>query len=147
MLFCSKCQNLLDLSKSIISRDILDTNTPDTVSSNTANTKEKNDINSDNTIVAYHACTTCNYHEPIKNNTLILSKNKDQDTNLYIDFGLFKDYKYSNILPRTKNYLCNNNKCETHKNINIKEAVFFRTNSESMNTFLMCVICDTVWKL
>ena len=80
--------------------------------------------------------------------TLILSKNKEQDTNVYIDYNMYKDYKHSHILPRTRGYICPNKKCPTNGSKKVeKEAVFVRKSTDVLDTIFICTICDTVWKL
>lgn len=151
MLFCPNCQNLLNISKNILAKEnVLDTNTPQTVSESITEVKqvEKNSsaTNSTNNIIAYHICTICYYYEPIEKETLIMSKNNENTSLVDIDYKMLKDSKYSSILPRTRAYICKNSECDTYKGAE-REAIFFRKNSEQLNTYLMCTICDTIWKL
>ena len=48
------------------------------------------------------------------------------------------------ILPRTNNYICQNNNCETHTNLNNKKAVIYRIG-DTFNTYYICCICKYVW--
>jgi DNA-directed RNA polymerase subunit M/transcription elongation factor TFIIS len=150
MLFCPNCQNLLNVSKTILAKDnVIDADTPQTVSQTTTEIKHsaKAIPPQPNLTNAYHICTTCYYYEPINKETLIISKNKENVTKMYVDYKLFKDSKYSPILPRTRAYICKNDQCKTHGNSEIKEAVFFKKNSEQMDTYYMCTVCDAIWKI
>ena len=53
---------------------------------------------------------------------------------------IFMDY----TLPRTKDYLCKNPKCGTHKDSKLKEAVFYRNNDGLSLTYL-CGECYYSW--
>ena len=44
------------------------------------------------------------------------------------------------IYPRTKDYTCKNVNCVTHKNEELKEAVFFRQKNTYQTTYL-CTVC------
>ena len=50
-------------------------------------------------------------------------------------------------LPRTKDFICPNQKCETNKNYSDKnrEAVFYRPSSDSYNLKYICCFCKTSW--
>lgn len=153
MLFCPNCQNLLNVSKTILVKEnMIDTNTPQSVSQTTTQTTEiKSSIKSTNNNVtnninAYHVCSTCYYYEPIKEESLIISKNKENSNKQIVDYDLFRDVKYSHILPRTRAYICKNDKCSSHNNSD-KEAIFFKINTEQPETYYMCLKCDFIWKL
>ena len=49
-----------------------------------------------------------------------------------------------NTLPRTKDYICPNTKCESHKNIN-KEAIFYRPDKNSYRLEYQCAACRIKW--
>lgn len=96
-----------------------------------------------NTEKAYFICTNCGYKKPIKKNTLIFSKVASDVTQNYVSSDVI-DMKYSDILPRTRKYLCPNKSCDSHEDFNKREAVFFRTN----NTFkvkYICLACDAIF--
>ena len=88
-------------------------------------------------------CNNCNNKEDLKPQTLIYKS----IINKKIDFGLSNDNKYDlieldNTLPRTTNYNCPNDKCDTKKNPNKKEAIIYRENYKMT---YKCVICKTIW--
>ena len=145
MLFCPDCNNSLDISKSKPIAANVDTATPDTVSSSTAEPPKKEQESEGQG--AYHMCYNCLYHEPIKKKTLILSKTHEKNVNVYEDYDMFSDYKNANILPRTTLYTCQNKDCKTHSNAKAKEAVFFRSNLYNNKTIMACIVCDHIWSV
>ena len=91
---------------------------------------------------SYFYCKSCGYFEEIPKKMFIFSRGdekKDDVANLN-----FKQYKYDNTLPYTINYNCINENCSTHKNPNIKMAVFFRQKG-TYNIKYVCSICDSFW--
>ncbi len=63
------------------------------------------------------------------------------DTPVYIQHNN-KNMIHSNIVARTRKYKCPNNKCETQKKPELKEAIFFRAGSTHKLTYI-CVVCKT----
>ena len=96
----------------------------------------------------YFACENCKFFKPIKEKTLILGTD---DNNIRIDrIYIYKKLLKSNTLPFTKNYICPNNNCPTHKNKSIKEAIFFReeqiiNDEKSFYMVYVCSVCETYW--
>lgn len=90
-------------------------------------------------------CNNCNNSIEIKESILLYeldvnSKNEKIKT-------LEENQLYCNnpILPRTHDYICKNDFCETNKNSKIKkEAVFYRENN-SMKVNYICCICYYNW--
>lgn len=93
--------------------------------------------------IAYFKCSNCGYYEQIVPQTLIFSKvNNNAIQNI-----MLSDYTYmiyDNTLPRTKEYVCNNINCSTHKQPNQKEAVFIRAPN-TYQLIYICTICKTNW--
>ena len=92
---------------------------------------------------AYFICNNCGYRKPIENGTLIFSKVSSDISQSYSPVQV-ENMKYSDILPRTRKYICPNTKCESHDDLTKREAVFFRLN----NTFRIrhiCQACDSVF--
>lgn len=89
-------------------------------------------------------CTNCGHSKEIKESVLLynldlnnkVEKIKTLEENMFIC--------KNPILPRTHDYICKNDKCDTFKkNIN-KEAVFYReTNSMRIN--YICCVCYYSW--
>ncbi len=89
--------------------------------------------------IAYYRCTYCNYTEYIKPGTLIYSKSSEYEIG-QTSFDT-TNMKYNPIIPYTRNYICPNKKCISHKNPKKKEAKFFRIG-EKYNTIYICMACD-----
>ena len=93
--------------------------------------------------IAYFKCTNCGYYEQIKPRTLVFSKVNSGS----IQDILIEDYScmiYDTTLPRTKEYICDNEQCITHKKPEQKEAVFFRARN-SYQLIYICTVCKTNW--
>ena len=91
---------------------------------------------------AYFICTNCGHARKIDNGTLIFSRKSENITQSY-NVGDYADLKYSNVLPRTRNYVCVNDKCASHKELGKREAIFFRVGG--YNIKYMCVTCETIF--
>ena len=94
---------------------------------------------------AYYECENCQYHEPIKAQTLLYSKimNDTSFRSLVTNSSYFVDSK---VLPRTRAYTCPNSKCITHKDKKQKEAVMRRINDKGYQMIYICVACKTEWE-
>lgn len=91
---------------------------------------------------SYFWCKSCGYNEIIPDGMFLFSRGNEKLDNL--NYHRINEYTKYNVLPTTKNYNCINPECKTHKNFNIKSAVFFRENL-SYNTKYICEICNTNW--
>ena len=56
----------------------------------------------------------------------------------------FLDRLLSVALPRTRDYICANDKCSTHKDLDAKEAIFFRQGKGYLISYV-CTTCKTSW--
>lgn len=90
----------------------------------------------------YFYCKTCGYHEIIPDRTFIFSRGNEKKDDIY-NFN-FINYKNDSTLPNTKKYTCVNDKCSTHKEPKLKNAVFYRQKS-SYTTRYICTVCDSFW--
>ena len=90
---------------------------------------------------ALFICTNCGYTDKIQPKTLIFSKSTDTSSQ---DFSVsnYKNMLYSDILPRTRKYICKNPKCKSHTDPKEREAVMFRLNNK-FNIKYICVSCKT----
>ena len=71
-------------------------------------------------------CNNCNFSKQITETTLLYQINVENN-NVTIKSLEENELLCKNpILPHTKDYTCKNIKCTTHKNIQIKDAVFIR---------------------
>jgi len=91
---------------------------------------------------AYFKCNNCGYLQKIKNGTLIFRRVSKVRTESYETIDV-KNVVHSDILPRTRKYFCTNSNCESHKDPNKKEAVFFRLNNTYRIKYI-CLACETV---
>lgn len=92
---------------------------------------------------AYFVCNNCGNKKAIRKGTLIFSKVSSDIAQSYSSADV-SEMKYSDILPRTRKYICPNDECPSHTNYSVREAVFFRMN----NTFRVkhiCLACDYVF--
>ena len=103
-----------------------------------------NKNNSDNSKNTYFYCGNCGHSEIIKNNTVIFGKNIKINEEELLNENII-NYKYDQTLPFTKNYNCIDNKCRTHKEPHIKNAVFYRIE-KSYEIKYICTICNSYWK-
>jgi hypothetical protein len=91
----------------------------------------------------YFICKNCGNYEIIKDGTIIASKENSKNVVSESNFNA-KEYLQMSILPRTRQYDCPNDKCESHKNASKKSAAFMRLpNSYKMR--YICESCETAW--
>jgi len=96
-----------------------------------------------NNFDVYLICNNCNSIYNINPKSIILTTSLEETSSQFKEVNL--DYKCQDpTLPRTKDYICQNNKCTTHKDLENKEAVFFR-ESKGYLTKYVCCICKTGW--
>lgn len=94
---------------------------------------------------AFYACKNCLFSKPIDAGSLIMTKKNNDFDNTYVNIDKLRNRLNSDVLPLTRNYVCHNNKCETHTGKVPREAVFFRTNGNAQVWFI-CKVCKTLWK-
>lgn len=90
---------------------------------------------------AFFICKYCKNYKPIKPQTCIYTKIYGTEHTIETE-----DYTYTiydQTLPRTRNYICKNNKCESHKNDAVKEAVLTKNTSDQI--VYVCTSCSTHW--
>lgn len=88
---------------------------------------------------AYFICKNCGFLKPIEDNTLIYSRVSSDISQSYTSSDI-SEMINSDILPRTRKYVCTNSKCISHTDPSKKEAVFFRINN-SYNVKYICLAC------
>jgi len=199
MKYCPKCDNIMNISRTIPKRNIninQDTNTI----SETTNTDKKNIINNDNVIKiinmfknniditnekinsdeitnnpefiklkdkekkdllkilktmeddslnAYIICKNCSYFEKLTSRTLILNKMSSNTigNNEITDNSKYKYMRYDNTLPHTRDYICKNIDCITHKDSTKRDAKWFRPKQDTYETYYVCCACGVVWNI
>lgn len=87
---------------------------------------------------AIFACPSCNYRKPVEPGTVIYTTNADDE----YKSPYSQNMKYSQILPHTRNYICKNKNCESHKNPEKREAKFYRKNKK-YDVVYICTTCET----
>lgn len=90
----------------------------------------------------YFYCKTCGYYEIIPDKMFIFSRGDEKKDDIY-NFN-FINNKNDPTLPNTQKYTCINDKCSTHKEPQLKNAVFYRQKG-SYTTRYICTICDAFW--
>ena len=90
----------------------------------------------------YFYCKTCGYYEIIPDKMFIFSRGDEKKDDIY-NFN-FINNKNDPTLPNTQKYTCINNKCGTHKEPQLKNAVFYRQKG-SYTTRYICTVCDSFW--
>lgn len=90
-------------------------------------------------------CSYCNFVKFIDSgqilleDTFVVSNKSDHSFNT--EFRI-KD----KTLPRTREYVCKNKNCPSHKNPKLREAVIYRKD-KSMDTYYMCCACKHYWSI
>jgi hypothetical protein len=97
----------------------------------------------DSTNLAFFVCTNCGFSKKIDERTKIFSRISNEVSKNYTT-NEYKGMIYSDILPRTRKYICPNELCETHKDPTKKEAIFQRRNN-SYKLVYVCAVCKTVF--
>jgi len=100
----------------------------------------------DDNLTAYMICKNCSYSERITKRIMVLNKMSVHSTNSIIaDQSKYKFMKDLNVLPHTRDYICKNKSCQTHKDHRLKDAKWFRPIQDSYQTYYVCCVCETVW--
>lgn len=91
-------------------------------------------------------CNNCNYRKKIKETIRLYQMNVDSSYSIHRSQDDNKLLALNPIYPRTRDYTCKNINCITHKDENIKEAVFYR-EKDSYQTNYICNVCFSGWKV
>ena len=92
--------------------------------------------------LAFFICKYCKNSNPIQPQTIIYSKKFSGGEGV----TEAEDYTYAIYdltLPRTRNYICKNRKCPTHKDDDVKEAVLIKDSTDQIK--YLCTACSTNW--
>jgi hypothetical protein len=146
MPYCPNCNNIYDITKKI-EKENKETETNTNTEENTDNltTEQKGEENVDkltDELKAYFICKNCGNSEQIKLGTTLFTKNYNNVIKTNINTNNVKNYKEVSYYPRTREYMCPNNKCVTHNDHTKREAVFFRVENTYKVTYV-CTACDT----
>ena len=103
-----------------------------------------NEINMTGFNIAYFICQNCQFITKLNQGTKIyevsLKSKLNNNTDILVNI-------HDNTLPRTKDYICPNSKCNSHNNDHNKEALFFRPTKNSYSIRYICTICNTFWNI
>jgi hypothetical protein len=131
-------------------------NTPNTISTISSEVDKKEISSSISTTIststststdhAYRICKNCSYFEKLIERTLVLSRTNDSSS-ISKNLDKYKFMIYDKSLPHTRDYICKNKSCESHKNNIKKDAVWFRPNQKNYNTIMACCTCMTLWNI
>lgn len=91
---------------------------------------------------AYFICKNCGFLKPIDDGTLIFSRVSSDISQSYTstDQASLTAMSNSDILPRTRKYVCTNASCISHTDPTKREACFFRMNN-SYKIKYICLAC------
>ena len=104
--------------------------------------------NIDDNKIAYQICKNCLYHEKLTKRTLILSRmNLNSSGSATANLSKYKNMVHDKTLPHTRDYVCKNKDCSSHKDSSKRDAVWFRPVANSYSTYYGCTACETVWNI
>lgn len=104
--------------------------------------KEKNE-NIEEQSTALFICENCGTTKKIPPGTKIFNKTSKNISRNY-SRGDYSDMINSDILPRTRKYICINKSCISHTDPTKREAVFLRANN-SYKIVYICTACKSVF--
>jgi len=131
MFFCPNCNNSLNI--------IRDQSTVQNI------IKPNSDQSLQIIAPAYYKCTNCGYKKDMEPGTMILSRAAEKVISEFTDQEKYKDMIYDKTLPRTRNYTCPNDACQSHTDYKLRDAVWFKANRQSYAIKYVCSACRTVW--
>ena len=102
----------------------------------------------DESLSAFRICKNCSYFERLVGRNLVLSRmSSEASISGIVDLSKYKYMIHDKTLPHTRDYLCKNDKCESHKNHDKRNAVWFRPVLNSYSTYYGCVTCGEIWNI
>jgi len=104
--------------------------------------KKFQEINNVSFNLAYFICKNCQFVTKLEQGTKVYEVSINSK---FLENEIIENKLYDLTLPRTKDYICPNKKCATHKNMSIKEALFYRPYKNSYNLKYVCNVCKVSW--
>ena len=102
----------------------------------------------DESLSAFRICKNCSYFERLVGRNLVLSRmSSEASISGIVDLSKYKYMIHDKTLPHTRDYICKNDKCESHKNHEKRNAVWFRPILNSYSTYYGCVTCGEIWNI
>lgn len=123
MFYCSNCENIYDIS-----------DTPLSITNNK--------LSVSNTLIDYFVCKTCENCEQIPQGTMLFSKSNNLNLLKHVNPEMKIN---NNTLLQTRNYICPNESCPTHKHPELRHANMERINYNSYKIRYICKQCKTEW--
>jgi DNA-directed RNA polymerase subunit M/transcription elongation factor TFIIS len=94
----------------------------------------------------YFVCDICTNSQKIKEEQLLLTRSKGTQINKEEKtISKWKNMLFSNILPHTREYMCNNKECSTYNGT--QRSAKFAREVNSTETWYFCEVCNDVWKI
>lgn len=100
----------------------------------------------DDGIMAYNICRNCLFSRKLDDKSLIVSRITHDNTTSLPELSKFKYMIHDKSVPHTRRYVCPNKSCESHKNNDKRDAIWFRPLTDDLLTLYACTSCETVWK-
>ena len=96
-------------------------------------------------VTAEYKCFYCGYNKPITETLKLYYNNIDQDNSINVKSLEENELLCSDpLLPRTRDYVCKNPSCITHKQSDLTNSVFYKDkNSYKVN--YICSVCFYNW--
>lgn len=116
---------------------------------NSLSKSEKNFLNDiikklDSNLSDFIVCQSCYYSEPLKEFTYISTIiNTENNTAKYQTTEFNSDKRYSTLNMRTRDFVCPNDKCESHKKPEITCAIIDRIDNSTAVKYI-CEVCGIV---
>jgi hypothetical protein len=89
-------------------------------------------------------CENCENVKKIKETTLLYQINVNDNLNNIKSLEENKLICLDPLLPHTRDYICKNPDCKTHKNSDIRDSVFYKENN-SYKVNYICAVCYYNW--
>lgn len=86
-----------------------------------------------------YECNQCKNVEDIASGTVIYENKRNRALKVANDDVIIN----TPTLRRTKDFICPNKQCASHKDLKNKEAVFYRVSSSSFEIEYLCTQCRT----
>lgn len=102
----------------------------------------------DETLSAFRICKNCSYFEKLIGRNLVLSRmSSETSISGIVDLSKYRYMIHDKTLPHTRDYVCKNEICESHKNHEKRNAVWFRPILNYYSTYYGCVTCGEIWNI
>jgi hypothetical protein len=99
-------------------------------------------LNQGKNVQVYFTCNNCGFYKTVVPGTQLYNKSYVIKNTNSLENPILKSLDPT--LVRTRDYICKNKDCPTHKDKIIAEATFFRTKTSFQLTYVCCV-CKTSW--